>query len=100
MIRTMVVIMVCALSVGMGACSGSSSPTVPATPTPSPADQQFVNSVNAIKDKYPADTTGHLTLPDLTVWVDTSCSLIASGLAKGPEWIELGALLSRTKRCP
>lgn len=86
------------------ACSTPAARPAPAAPTTTvnPADQAFVDQVNKIEAKYPAENAGKgpLTTAGLKTFLSVSCPIATSGLANGPEWTELARLLKSSGRCP
>jgi hypothetical protein len=103
--------MVMAVLSGCAATDASSASTVTAAtsvsaaipPTPpmvTSADQTLVTQLNAIKAKYPQDTTAKVTLASLPTFLNVACGIVSSGLGSSPEWQDIAALLAQGKRCP
>jgi hypothetical protein len=77
-----------ATAVAFSACSSGHAgapTTVAAVPAAVSADQQLVTDLNAVKAKYPADTTPKVTLTGLPTFVKVACSVVSGGLGSTPE---------------
>jgi hypothetical protein len=92
-----------AAAVMLGGCTaasgGNSTPYSPTTTAVS-ADDQLVSQINAIKDRYPADTTARVTAATLPAFLDIACRVVKSGLGSSPEWHDLAGLLVPAGKCP
>lgn len=89
-----------ACSSGQAGTPATAPTTVAAVPAAASADQTLVTELNAVKAKYPADTTPKVTLVSLPTFVKVACSIVTGGLGSSPEWQEIATTLAKTKRCP
>jgi hypothetical protein len=95
----------CASTDASTASTVAPAPSVSATIPPTPpmatsGDQTLVTQLNAIKGKYPQDTTPRVTLSSLPAFLSAACSIVSSGFGSSPEWKDIATLLAQMKRCP